>query len=240
MNSVIGIIAKPLGMLLNLLYSWTGIYGIAIIIFTVIVKVCLYPLYVKQMKSTAGMSKVQPKIKALQQKYANDKETLNVKMSELYKEEKINPAAGCLPLIVQMPILFGLFALLRNPLNYIDTNNDDMLFAIHQSFLWMDDLSQPDKWILPILAGIATYISYSMSQKFTEGVTSGVGGTGGMMKMMKYIFPVMIVLMGRAFPGGLTIYWSLSQVIQIVYNFRINKIRNEILGAGKKGGKKKK
>ena len=132
MNSVIGIIAKPLGMLLNLLYSWTDIYGIAIIIFTVIVKVYLYPLYVKQMKSTAGMSKVQPKIKALQQKYANDKETLNVKMSELYKEEKINPAAGCLPLIIQMPILFGLFALLRNPLQYIDTNNDDMLFAMQR------------------------------------------------------------------------------------------------------------
>ena len=71
-----------------------------------------------------------------------------------------------------MPILFGLFALLRNPLQYIDTNNDDMLFAIHQSFLWMDDLSQPDKWILPILAGIATYISYSMSQKFSEGMTT--------------------------------------------------------------------
>lgn len=239
MSTIIGVIAKPLGMLLNLLYNLTGVYGLAIVIFTVIVKVCLYPLYMKQMKSTAGMSKVQPKMKALQQKYANDKETLNVKMSELYKEEGINPAAGCLPLLIQMPILFGLFALLRNPLNYIDTSNDDMLFAIHQSFLWMNDLSQPDKWILPIIAGIATFISYSMTQKFSEGM-NGSGGTGGMMKMMKYIFPVMIVLMGRAFPGGLTIYWSLSQVIQIVYNLRINKVRREILGNDKKGGRKKK
>ena len=87
MNTIIGVIAKPLGMLLNLLYNWISVYGLAIVIFTIIVKVCLYPLYMKQMKSTAGMSKVQPKMKALQQKYANDKETLNVKMAELYKEE---------------------------------------------------------------------------------------------------------------------------------------------------------
>ena len=239
MNTIIGVIAKPLGMLLNLLYNWTGVYGLAIVIFTIIVKVCLYPLYMKQMKSTAGMSKVQPKMKALQQKYANDKETLNVKMAELYKEEGISPAAGCLPLLIQMPILFGLFALLRNPLLYIDTSNDNMLFAIHQSFLWMNDLIQPDKWVLPILAGIATFISYSMTQKFTEGA-GNAGGTGGMMKMMKYIFPVMIVLMGRAFPGGLTVYWCLSQIIQIFYNLRANQMRKKLLGESKKGGRKRK
>ena len=239
MNTIIGVIAKPLGMLLNLLYNWTSVYGLAIVIFTIIVKVCLYPLYMKQMKSTAGMSKVQPKMKALQQKYANDKETLNVKMAELYKEEGISPAAGCLPLLIQMPILFGLFALLRNPLLYIDTSNDNMLFAIHLSFLWMNDLSQPDKWVLPILAGIATFISYSMTQKFTEGA-GNAGGTGGMMKMMKYIFPVMIVLMGRAFPGGLTVYWCLSQIIQIFYNLRANQMRKKLLGESKKGGRKRK
>ena len=244
MNSIIGIIAKPLGILLNWLYGITGIYGLAIIIFTIIVKACLYPLYVKQTKSMAGMSKLQPKIKVLQSKYANDKETLNIKMSELYKEEKVNPAAGCFPMLIQMPILFGLFALLRNPLAYINTSNDDMLFAIHQSFLWMSDLSQPDKWILPIIAGIATFISYAMSEKLNMGIdgmggTSGMGGSGGMMKMMKYVFPVLIVLMGRSFPGGLTIYWAFSMIIQIAYNFGLARVRRNMLNESKEGKKKK-
>lgn len=233
MDTIIGVIAKPLGLLLSWLYDLTGVYGIALIILTLIVKLCLYPLYAKQIKSTAGMSKIQPKMKALQQKYANDKETLNIKMAELYKEEKFNPMAGCLPMVIQMPIIFGLFALLRNPLNYI--SNDNMLFGIHQSFLWMVDLSQPDKWILPIAAGIATFISFSMTQQQQAGVAAA-GGTGGMMKMMKYIFPVMIVMMGRAFPAGLAIYWCLGQVVQIFFNLRMNVIRKRIL---EEGGKKK-
>lgn len=235
MDTIIGFIAKPLGMLLSLLYDLTGVYGIALIILTIIVKCCLYPLYAKQIKSTARMGSIQPKMKALQQKYANDKETLNMKMAELYKEEKFNPMAGCLPMIIQMPIIFGLFALLRNPLNYIQ--NDELLFAIHQSFLWMVDLSQPDKWILPIAAGVATFISFSMtSMQQATTAMSGAGNMGGMMKMMKFVFPVMIVLMGRSFPAGLSIYWCLGQIIQIFFNLRMNVIRKRIVG---EGGKKK-
>lgn len=160
MQTVIGWIAKPLGYFLGWLYDIVGSYGIAIVIFTIVVKICLYPLYAKQMKSTVGMSKLQPKMKALQSKYANDKEMLNAKMAELYREEGINPAGGCLPMLIQMPIIFGLFALLRNPLAYMGSS-EQMIFAIHESFLWMTDLSQPDKWILPILAGIATFRAYS-------------------------------------------------------------------------------
>ena len=88
MYTILGVIAKPLGMLLNLLYGFVQNYGLTIIIFTLIVKLCLYPLYIKQTKSTARMAEVQPKMQALQNKYANDKETLNIKMAELYKEEK--------------------------------------------------------------------------------------------------------------------------------------------------------
>ena len=88
------------------------------------------------------MLAVQPKIKEIQRKYANDKETLNIKMMELYKEEKFNPMKGCLPLLIQLPIIWGLFGLLRNPMKYI--SGDGMLIAIHESFLWIPDLSQPD------------------------------------------------------------------------------------------------
>ncbi|MBQ2846331.1 MAG: membrane protein insertase YidC, partial [Firmicutes bacterium] len=143
-----GIIAKPMGWLLGLLYGLIQNYGITIIIFTIIVKTCIYPLYIKQTKSMAKMQDVQPKMQALQRKYANDKETLNIKMAELYKEEKFNPMGGCLPMLIQMPIIMGLFALLRNPMQYI--SDGDMIFAFHESFLWIEDLSQPDPWILPI------------------------------------------------------------------------------------------
>lgn len=234
MNAVIGAIAKPLGTLLFYIYDLVGSYGIALLILTTIVKFALYPLYAKQIKSTANMGKIQPKMKALQQKYANDKAMLNQKMSELYKEENFNPMAGCLPMIIQMPIIFGLFALLRNPLLYMGENNN-MLFAVHESFLWMSDLSQPDKWILPIAAGIATYFSFAMSQK-QQASTTAVGGMGNMMKMMKYFFPVMIVLMARAYPAGLSIYWFFSQVIQVFFNLRFNKMRKKI---NAEGGKKK-
>ena len=118
MYTILGVIAEPLGWLLSFLYGFINNYGITIIIFTIIVKMCLYPLYIKQTKSMARMSEVQPKMLALQRKYANDKETLNIKMAELYKEEKFNPMGGCLPMLIQMPIIMGLFALLRQPMEY--------------------------------------------------------------------------------------------------------------------------
>ena len=82
---------------------------------------------------------------------------MSIKLQELYKEEGINPAGGCLPMLIQMPIIFGLFALLRNSMLYLNESSE-MLFAVYESFLWLSDVSQPDKWILPILAGIATYV----------------------------------------------------------------------------------
>ena len=225
MYTILGVIAKPLGFLLDLLYGFISDYGIAIIAFTVLVKLCLYPLYIKQTKSTAKMAEVQPKMQALQRKYANDKETLNIKMAELYKEEKFNPMGGCLPMLIQMPIIMGLFALLRNPMLYI--TKDSMIFAFHESFLWIADLSQPDRWILPIIAGVATFISFDMNQRLNT--TGGANDqTAGMMKMMKFIFPVMILWMARAFPSGLALYWAISQIIQIFFNIHLSHLRKKM------------
>lgn len=231
MYTILGVIAKPLGWLLSLLYGVIQDYGITIIVFTIIVKLCLYPLYIKQTKSMGRMTDVQPKMKALQQKYANDKETLNIKMAELYKEEKFNPMGGCLPMLIQMPIIMGLFALLRTPMTYMD--NDNMLFAVHDTFLWIMDLSQPDKWILPILAGIATFIAFSFNQQQTDA-TGTAAQMGGMMKMMKYIFPIMIVWMGRSFPAGLALYWALGQVMQIFFNIHLKTVRKKMKEEKKK------
>ncbi len=237
-----GFLAKPIGWLLTWMYDMIGNYGITLVILTLIIKLALYPLYAKQIKSTANMSSVQPKMQEIQRKYANDREMMNAKMAELYKEENVNPASGCLPMIVQMIVIFGLFALLRNPIQYLGSSSD-MLFAVHSSFLWMADLAQPDKWILPIGAGIATYFSFSMSQSngaMGASGAPGMGGAEGMMKSMKYIFPVMIVLMARSYPAGLAIYWFFSQVIQIFFNLRFRKIREEIKGEKKSRKKGKK
>ena len=222
MYTILGIIAKPMGWLLGLLYGFIQDYGITIIIFTVIVKLCIYPLYIKQTKSMSKMQDVQPKIQALQKKYANDKETLNIKMSELYKEEKFNPMGGCLPMLIQMPIIMGLFALLRNPMQYI--SKDSMIFAFHEPFLWIEDLSQPDPWILPIIAGVATFISFTMNKALNESNQQ----TAGMMKMMQFVFPIMILWMAKSFPSGLSLYWAVSQIVQIFLNIHLSTIRKKI------------
>ena len=231
-----GILAKPLGFLLTWLYDIIGNYGIALIVVTVIVMLCLYPVYAKSIKSTMRMTEMQPKIQEIQQKYAKDKELMNEKLTELYKEEGVSMYGGCLPMIVQMIVIMGLFALLRNPMSYIDS--DSMLFAIHEPFLWIQDLAQPDKWILPILAAIATFIATTMSQN-----TGAAGANAQQAKMMtnimKYFFPIMILWMARSYPAGLAIYWFGSQVIQIFYNIRFAKMRRESAEKRVKASKKK-
>lgn len=228
-----GILAMPLGFLLTQLYNLIGNYGITLVVVTVLIKLALYPVYKKQIFSTAGMTDMRPKMQELQRKYANDKETLNAKMAELYKEEGFNPMGGCLPMFVQMIVIMGLFALLRNPMIYIKT--DSMYFAIHEGFLWIKDLSQPDLWVLPIMAGIATFFSFWLNQQ----TSASPQNSNMMMKMMQYFFPIMIVWLARSYPSGLAVYWFMSQFIQIFFNLRFNQIR-KALKEKKKPAKKKK
>ncbi|WP_314790254.1 YidC/Oxa1 family membrane protein insertase [Mogibacterium diversum] len=221
-----GFIAVPLGYLLTFIYKLVGNYGISLIILTVLVKLLLYPLYFKQIKSTASMSSLQPKMKAIQEKYKNDKEKMNEEMAKLSKNENFNPMGGCLPTLIQLPILWGLFTLLRNPIRYIADEN--MIFAVHQSFLWIKDLGQPDLWILPIAAAVSTYISFAMTQQLT-GQNEMMGGQGKSMNMiMKYFFPLSILWLARAYPAGLAIYWAGGQFIQIFLNIRMNKFRAKL------------
>lgn len=235
MYSFFGFIATPLGYLLTFIYDLVGNYGITLILFTIIVRLCLFPLYASQIKSQIKMADVQPKMQAIQRQYANDREEMQKRLSQLYKEENYNPMKGCLPMLIQMPIIMGLFALLRNPMQFI-SDNDTIILAVHEGFLWMEDLSQPDTWILPIAAGITTYISFSMTQKST-GQLGGSGGDGNdmaaqmapMMKMMKYFFPLMIVFMGRSFPAGLTIYWFIGNIFTVFQTLILQKMKKKKL-----------
>jgi YidC/Oxa1 family membrane protein insertase len=211
-------LAKPIGYLMALVYRLIDNYGISIIILTVVVRLCLVPMYAKQIKYSAAMADLQPKIQDLQKRYAHDKNTLNQKMNELYQQENVSPLSGCLPLIIQMPIIFGLYAVLREPLKYLTT--PEMIAAVHESFLWVPDLSQPDTWILPIIAGVSTFFTYT--------ATSASGDpSANAMKSMQYFFPVMIFLLGRSFPAGLALYWAVGNVFMIFQTLYFNKKRKQ-------------
>ena len=228
-----GIIAKPLGWLMTWLYGMIGNYALVIIIITAVVKFLLYPVYKNQILTTANMADMQPKIQEIQRKYANDKETMNQKLAEFYQEENYNPAKGCMPMIVQMIVIMALFAVLRNPMTYI--SSEEMYFAIHESFLWIRDLSQPDLWILPLLAGVFTFLSQWLN-KLTNPTMQG--SSNMMMTVMMYFFPIMIVWLARSYPSGLALYWFVGQFIQVFFNLRLNQIRRKIVK--EKTGKKAK
>ena len=228
-----GIIAKPIGYLLQLIYKLVGNYGISLIILTVIVKLALYPLYAKQIKSTANMSEMSEKAKEIQNRYANDKEKMNEEMQKLYAETGFNPMSGCLPMLIQFPIIMGLFALLRNPMKYMPT--ETMMFANHESFLWIKDLAQPDLWILPIAAGLATFFAFSMNSAMTmQQPGANPGQQKAMNAIMKYFFPLSILWLARSYPAGLAIYWAGGQFMQIFFNLRINKIRDDMKAESEK------
>ena len=223
-----GIIAKPIGYLLALIYKLVGNYGISLIILTVIVKLVLYPLYAKQIKSTANMSDMSEKAKEIQNRYANDKEKMNEEMQKLYAETGFNPMSGCLPMLIQFPIIMGLFALLRNPMKYMP-NDPSLMFANHESFLWIKDLAQPDLWILPIAAGLATFFAFSMNSAMNmQQPGANPGQQKAMNAIMKYFFPLSILWLARSYPAGLAIYWAGGQFMQIFFNLRINKIKDQM------------
>ena len=223
-----GIIAKPIGYLLALIYKLVGNYGISLIILTVIVKLVLYPLYAKQIKSTANMSDMSEKAKEIQNRYANDKEKMNEEMQKLYAATGFNPMSGCLPMLIQFPIIMGLFALLRNPMKYMP-NDPSLMFANHESFLWIKDLAQPDLWILPIAAGLATFFAFSMNSAMNmQQPGANPGQQKAMNAIMKYFFPLSILWLARSYPAGLAIYWAGGQFMQIFFNLRINKIKDEM------------
>lgn len=223
-----GIIAKPIGYLLMLIYNLVGNYGVSLIILTFIVKLVLYPLYAKQIKSSADMQEMSEKAQDIQRRYANDKEKQNEEMQKLYSETGFNPMSGCLPMLIQFPIIMGLFALLRNPMKYMPSGSE-MIFANHESFLWIKDLAQPDTWILPIAAGLATYFAFALNSAMTmQQPGASAGQNKAMNAIMKYFFPLSILWLARSYPAGLAIYWAGGQFMQIFFNIRINKIREKM------------
>ncbi len=211
---MLDVIAKPLGSLLKLIYDMVGNYGVAIILFTIITKVLLLPINIKQTQSTKKMNEINPKMKAIQAKYKNDKEKMNEKLMELYKEEKYNPASGCLPLFIQLPIIIALFRVLQGPTKYVFTL--EQFDAISKSFLWLSDLGLPDKfYILPVLSALTTYVQMNM--------VAVKGNSDPNMKTMNMIMPLMLGWITIKFPSGLAMYWVVGNLFTIAQQYLMTK-----------------
>lgn len=184
-------------------------YALAIILIAIIVKVILYPLSVKQMRSTLGMQEIQPKMMELQKKYQNNPEKLNKAMSALYKEHDVKPAAGCLPLLIQMPILVGLYQAMR----YYEFTNLD-----YAGFFWIPSLAEKDPYyVLPILVALSMFLQQKISMVGMDDNPT--------MKMMLWLMPLMIGWMSISFPSGLCLYWVVFSILGIVQQYLINKKR---------------
>ena len=186
-------------------------YALAIILISILLKLVLYPLMQKQMKSTMNMQEVQPKLEYVQKKYKNNPEKMNEEVMKLYKEYDINPMAGCLPLLIQMPILIGLFMALRQ-------YNFDPIE--HATFFWVPNLGQADPLhILPVLVALTMYAQ----QKVTMSSTAGNEQTAQMMKTMLYMMPAMMLFVCWSMPAGLCLYWAFFSVLSIIQQYFMNK-----------------
>ncbi|MCL5290202.1 MAG: YidC/Oxa1 family membrane protein insertase [Bacillota bacterium] len=196
---------------MNWLYGFTvsmGVpsYALAIIALTVIIKVVLYPLTKKQMHSMVMMQKLAPEIKAIQDKYKKkDPQVMQQKIMDLYKENNVNPMAGCLPLLLQMPILIALYQALFD----FPFKNPE-----HAHFFWVESLSQKDPYfILPLLAAITTY----MQSKLTTNPQDPTQRT------MLYMMPLLIGWIASTVPAGLALYWVVFNIVGAIQQWFINK-----------------
>lgn len=185
-------------------------YALAIILISILLKIILFPLMQKQMKSTMNMQEVQPKLEYLQKKYKNNPEKMNEEVMKLYKEYNINPMAGCLPLLIQMPILIGLFGALRQ-------YNFDPIE--HATFFWIPNLAEKDPlFILPILVALTMFLQQKISMSATP-----LAAENPTMKTMLYIMPAMMLFVCWQMPSGLCLYWAFFSILSIIQQFFMNK-----------------
>jgi YidC/Oxa1 family membrane protein insertase len=191
----------------------TGSSGIAIILFTILIKTLLLPLTIKSVRSTVVMQELQPKIRELQKKYGQDRQRLSAETMKLYQEHGVNPMSGCLPVLLQIPVFFGLYFAIQN----LSTNDDG---AWSNGFLWIPDLAQPDPLrILPILAGAFQFVQTRMTRPAGQGKIQDPQQQ--MMYTMMLFMPLMVVIFGWNFASGPVLYWVVSALYSVVQQWLI-------------------
>ena len=222
------IITKPIFNAMNFFYHYVGNFGVSIMIVTVIIKLLLFTLANKSYRSMKRMKNLQPQIERIKELYSNDKVRLNQEIMSLYKKEKVNPVAGCLPLIVQIPIFFSIYKVL-----YVTIEMRQAPF-----FGWIRDLSAPDPTsifnlfgllpytppsylmigVWPIVMALTMFLQQRMSPEPADPVQAQV------MRFMPLIFLVMF----SSFPAGLLIYWSWNNILSIIQQYYINKLDRNV------------
>jgi YidC/Oxa1 family membrane protein insertase len=199
------IISQPLFWLLSIVYGFIGNWGVAIILVTFLIKLAFYKLTESSGRSMAKMRNLQPRMKALQDRYKDDKPALSAAMMELYKREKVNPAAGCLPILIQMPFFLAFYWVLLESVEMRQAP-----FA-----LWITDLSIKDPYfILPLIMGAAMF----MQQKLNPAPADPVQA-----KVMQ-IMPIMFTGFFAFFPSGLVLYWVTNTLLSIAQQWKINTV----------------
>jgi YidC/Oxa1 family membrane protein insertase len=191
-------ITELINLLVHFLRDVTGSDGLAIIAFTVLLRLALYPITLKQTKAMEEMKLLQPKVQELQEKYGSQSEEYQKRVMELYKSYNINPLGGCLPTLIQLPIIWALFAALRT-------------YPFTESFLWIPDLAKSD-WILAILAGAGTYFQSAMASNESS------------QKMMSVVMTGFITYLGGTqFPAAVTLYWVVTMGVEMFQRWLISR-----------------
>ena len=199
------LLAQPMFWLLSFVERWVGNWGWAIIIVTMLIKLAFYKLTAMSNRSMAKMRRLAPRIKAMQETYKDDRAALSQKMMELYKREKVNPAAGCLPLVIQMPFFFSFYWVL---IESVEMRQAPFM-------LWINDLSSRDPYfVVPLLMGVAMYVQSRLSPAPPDPMQARI------MQIMPVVFSAMFML----FPAGLVLYWLTNTLLSILQQWRINTV----------------
>ncbi len=194
-------IAKPLFWLLNTFYRLFGNWGWAIVAVTFLIRLLLYPLAATSFRSMAKMRKLQPRLQEIKEKYGNDKARFQQEMVKLYREEKINPFGGCLPILLQIPVFISLYWVLAESVE-----------LRHAQFFWIPDLTAADPYfLLPIVMGISMWLQQKLSPQPTDPVQA----------QMMQIFPIVFTIFFAFFPAGLVLYWTVNNLFSILQQWWI-------------------
>lgn len=211
------ILAYPIFVMLNWLENLVHNWGVAIILLTVMIKLAFYPLSAASYKSMAQMRKLGPRLQQMKERYGDDRQKLHEQMMKVYKEEKINPLGGCLPILVQIPVFIALYWVLLSAVELRQAP-----FA-----LWITDLSQKDPYyILPVVMAVTMFIQMKLNPTPPDPVQAKV------MMIMPIVFSVFFFF----FPSGLVLYWLVNNVLSILQQWRINTVI-ERAGHGKAAAK---
>jgi len=201
---ILAILAQPLFWLLQQVHDAVGNWGWSIIIVTFMIKLAFYKLTEASGRSMAKMRKLQPRLKALQERYKDDRQALSQHMMDLYKREKVNPAAGCLPMLVQIPFFIAFYWVLLESVEMRQAP-----FA-----LWITDLSSRDPYfVLPLLMGVAMFVQQKLNPAPPDPVQA---------KVMMFL-PVMFTVFFAFFPSGLVLYWLTNSVLSVLQQWNINR-----------------